>query len=136
MYKMTEEEFEQAVADALDTIPQEFLDELDNVVILVQDEPGEELYSNIEGAFAQDAYCADDGGEILGFYDGCSLDERGDDYGAFGDYPDTITVFKGPHERLEGGREAILEEIRKTVVHEIGHFFGMDEDQIDEMGYA
>ena len=67
---------------------------------------------------------------------GCSLDERGDDYGAFGDYPDTITIFKGPHERLEGGREDILEEIRRTVIHEVGHFFGMDEDQIDEMGYV
>lgn len=136
MYKMTDEEFEQAVADALDSIPEEFLDELENVVILVQDEPDEELYSGSENSLPQDAYCAEESGEILGFYDGCSLIERGDDYGAFGDYPDTITIFKGPHERLEGGREAILEEIRRTVVHEIGHFFGMDEDQIDEMGYA
>ena len=47
-----------------------------------------------------------------------------------------ITVFKGPHERLCSSREEMVEEIRKTVVHEIGHYFGMDEEAIDEMGYA
>ena len=83
----------------------------------------------IDGLFSEE-------GDLLGLYDGVSLMERGDGYGMPGDYPDTITIFKGPHERLEGGREEILEEVRRTVIHEVAHYFGMDEDQVDEMGYA
>ena len=127
MYTMTDEEFESAVQDAIDSIPDEFLDELENVAIIVADEPEEE---DFEG----DGYFTDEG-DLLGLYDGIAMTERGDSYG-FGDYPDTITIFKGPHERLEGSRAEILEEVRKTVVHEIAHYFGMDEDQVDEMGYA
>ena len=140
MYKMTDEEFEGAVQDALDSIPDEFLEELENVVFLVEDEPSDEQIA----AFDEDDY--DDGmeldglftedGDLLGLYDGVSLYERGDDYGACGDYPDTITIFKVPHERLEGGREEILEEVRRTVIHEVAHYFGMDEEQVDDMGYA
>ena len=48
---------------------------------------------------------------------------------------DVIYLFKGPHERLEGTREEIIEQVRRTVVHEIGHYFGMDEEQIATMGY-
>lgn len=127
MYKLTDAEFEAAVQDAIDSIPEEFLDDLENVAIVIADEPTEEDYES-DGLYTEE-------GDLLGVYDGLSLYERGDDYG-FGDYPDTITIFKGPHERLEGGRDDIIEEIRRTVVHEIAHYFGMDEDQVDEMGYA
>ena len=127
MYTMTDEEFESAVQDAIDSIPDEFLDELENVAIIVADEPEEE---DFEG----DGYFTDEG-DLLGLYDGIAMTERGDSY-VVGDYPDAITIFKGPHERLEGSRAEILEEVRKTVVHEIAHYFGMDEDQVDEMGYA
>lgn len=140
MYQMTDEEFESAVQDALDSIPDEFLEDLENVVFLVEDEPSEEQLA----AFDEEDY--DDGmeldglfteeGDLLGLYDGVSLYDRGDGYGAGGDYPDTITIFKGPHERLEGDREEILEEVRRTVIHEIAHYFGMDEEQVDDMGYA
>lgn len=127
MYKMTDDEFSATVQDAIDSIPDEFLDELENVAILLADEP-------VEDDFEGDGYFTEDG-DLLGLYDGVSLDERADGYG-FGDYPDTITIFKGPHERLPGSRDEIIEEVRKTVVHEIAHYFGMDEDQVDEMGYA
>ena len=127
MCTMTDEEFESAVQDAIDSIPDEFLDELENVAIIVADEPEEEDFEG-DGYFTEE-------GDLLGLYDGIAMTERGDSYG-FGDYPDTITIFKGPHERLEGSRAEILEEVRKTVVHEIAHYFGMDEDQVDEMGYA
>ena len=127
MYKMTDEEFEAAVQDALDSIPDEFLDELENVAIVIADEPDEDDFDG-DGLYTEE-------GELLGLYDGLSLMERDSSYG-LGDYPDTITIFKGPHERLEGGRDEIVEEVRKTVVHEIAHYFGMDEDQVDEMGYA
>ena len=128
MVKLTDEEFEGAVQDAIDSIPEEFLDELENLAFMTADEPEDDDY---EG----DGYYADSG-DLLGLYDGMALTLRGDYYGAGNDYPDTITVFKGPHERLSDDRTEILEEIRKTVVHEVAHYFGMDENQVDEMGYA
>lgn len=127
MYKMTDEEFEAAVQDAIDSIPEEFIEELENLAFVVADEPEEEDFE-CNGLYT-------DEGDLLGLYDGISLAERDSGYGV-GDYPDTITIFKGPHERLEGGRAEILEEVRRTVVHEIAHYFGMDEGQVDEMGYA
>lgn len=141
MYKMTDEEFEGAVQDAIDSIPDEFLDELENVVFLVEDEPSEEQLAAFDDEEEIDDGMELDGlfteeGDLLGLYDGVSLLERADGYGYGGDYPDTITIFKGPHERLEGGREEILEEVRRTVIHEVAHYFGMDEEQVDDMGYA
>lgn len=127
MVRLSDEEFEAAVQDAIDSIPDEFLDELENVAIVIADEPEDE---DFEG----DGYYTEDG-DLLGLYDGLALTERDSGYG-LGDYPDTITIFKGPHERLEGSREGVLEEVRMTVVHEIAHYFGMDEEQVDEMGYA
>lgn len=127
MYKLTDAEFESAVQDAIDSIPEEFIDELENLAFVIADEPEEEDYEG-DGLYTEE-------GELLGLYDGLSLAERDSGYG-LGDYPDTIVIFKGPHERLEGGRADIIEEIRRTVVHEIAHYFGMDEDQVDDMGYA
>ena len=127
MFKLTDEEFESAVMSALDSIPEEFLDELENVAITVADEPEDEDFE-ADGLYT-------DSGDLLGIYDGLSLAERDSGYG-MGDYPDTIVIFKGPHERLCRSRTEAFEEIRKTVVHEIAHYFGMDEDQVDDMGYA
>lgn len=113
--QFTDDEFDALVEDAIDSIPDRFLDELDNVVFAVEDEP--------------------DDGETLGWYDGVSLLDRGESYGAVSDYPDCITIFKGPHERLSDDRDEVIEEIRKTVVHEVGHYFGMTEEQVEAMGY-
>lgn len=117
MYEATEEEFEEAIRAGMDAIPERFLDDLENVAFIAEDEP-------------------EDGSELLGLYDGVALTERGNGYGAVSDWPDTITVYKGPHERMCASRGEFFEEVRKTVVHEVGHYFGMDEDQIADMGYA
>ncbi|MEE8716394.1 MAG: metallopeptidase family protein [Coriobacteriales bacterium] len=130
MYKMTDDEFEQAVQEALDSIPQRFIDSLDNVGIALQDEPDVEQLGDADLG-TQDR----DSGELLGLYEGIALTERGQDYGELGDMPDIITIFKGPHERCFDTREEVVEEIRKTVVHEIGHYYGLDEDQLAGMGY-
>ena len=160
MYAMTEEEFEHAIDEALRSIPAEFLEALENVAIVAQDEPDayqleraaendiewseEELAAwldETQGDTAEgDTWDApdeeapeDDYDDLLGLYDGIPLTERDEcDFCP----PDVITVFKGPHERLCATREEMVEEIRKTVVHEIGHYFGMDEDDISRMGYA
>ena len=127
MARLTDEEFESAVQDAIDSIPEEFLDELENVAIMLADEPEDEDFDG-DGLYTEE-------GDLLGLYNGIAMIDRGDDYG-YGDYPDVITIFKGAHERLGLSRADTLEEIRRTVVHEIAHYFGMDEEQVDDMGYA
>lgn len=69
---------------------------------------------------------------MLGFYDGIPLTERDGYYDAV--IPDMIYVFKGPHERSFGSRERIVEEIRKTVAHEVGHYFGLDDAELYRLG--
>ena len=130
MVNLTDEEFELAIQDALDSIPQDLIDSMENVVVLVRDEPTPEELADAElGTEAED-------GDLLGIYDGIPLTERGNDYGnCYGDIPDTIVIFKGPHERLEGTKDDILDEVFTTVIHEVGHYFGMTEEQIAEMGF-
>lgn len=129
MYRMTDEEFEDVVADALDEIPDHLFEALDNVIVTVADEPDDGQLAAIDSDLAE--VCDD---ELLGLYDGIPLTERGVYYGE-GDVPDVITIFKGPHERCFVEREAIHAEVRKTVIHEIGHFFGNDEAVLEAMGY-
>lgn len=129
MAKLSDAEFDGAIQGALDAMPREFLEELENVAIIAQDEPEDWQLETGDGTVTE-------GGDLLGLYDGVNIYDRGDSYGAFGDCPDTITIFKGPHERLSDDKALVLEEVRRTVVHEIGHYFGMDEEQLDEMGYG
>ena len=126
MYTMTDEEFEAAVEDALDSIPDAFLEALDNVMVTVQNEPNarQRMSSGSEAP----------SGEILGLYEGVALTQRGEWYGE-GEMPDVVTIFKGPHERCFNSRDRIVEEIRRTVVHEIGHHFGMDDAALRKIGY-
>lgn len=154
MYRMTDEEFEQAVEEALASIPERFTQALENVTIVVQDEPTayqlglEEDPSWDDLDDSQDWEEEDDEEDVwpeeeeepeqgpddfLGLYDGIPLTERDGYYDC--EVPDVITIFKGAHERSFDTREEMVEEIRKTVVHEIGHYFGMDEDAIARMGY-
>lgn len=128
---MTDEQFERAVEDALDTIPERFWEQLDNVIFAVEDEPTEE---ELSGSGDNNASFSDD--ELLGLYDGTPLTERDSFYGT-GELPDVITIFKGPHERCfeELGEAALRDEIRRTVIHEVGHYFGNDEETLAEMGY-
>lgn len=112
---LTREEFEEAVGDALDLVPPELMDRLDNVVFLVEDEPPPE------------------DPELLGVYDGVPLTER-DEWG--GMLPDRITIFAGPLQRMCEDREELLDEIAITVVHEIAHHFGIDDDALHDLGWG
>ncbi len=131
MHRMTDREFESAVEEALERIPERFLDALENVAVVVEDEPNDYHLDALDDPDCLGASMVDD--ELLGLYDGVSLPDRADGYD--GDIPDVITVFKGPHERCFGSREEVVEEIGKTVVHEIGHYFGIDDARLHEMGY-
>jgi predicted Zn-dependent protease with MMP-like domain len=109
-------EFEEAVGDALDAVPQELMNLLDNVVFFVEDEPP----------------AADP--DLLGIYDGTPLTERGDAWA--GALPDRITIFRGPLCRMCEDREDLLDEIAVTVVHEIAHHFGIDDARLHDLGWA
>ena len=130
---MTDERFEAMVEDAIDSIPDRFFDELENVIFAVEDEPSEEQLAG-----ADEENSVREGDEPLGLYDGTPMTERDSFYGT-GELPDVITIFKGPHERCFGdgpdAEAAIAEEVRRTVIHEVGHYFGNDDETLEEMGY-
>jgi predicted Zn-dependent protease with MMP-like domain len=115
---MTPEEFEQAVADGLDAIPPELAAEMDNVVILVEDEPP-----------------PDQEPALLGLYEGTPLTERGS-WWAAGSLPDRITVFRGPTLRMCATRDEVVAEVAVTVVHEIAHHFGIGEQRLHDLGWG
>jgi predicted Zn-dependent protease with MMP-like domain len=104
------------VDEALDAIPSRLLDLLDNVAIMVEDEP------------------PPDEPDLLGLYDGTPLTERDSWWGA-GSLPDRILIFQGPLERMCSDLEELRDEIAVTVVHEIAHYFGIDDDRLHELGW-
>lgn len=112
--EMTEAEFDECVDAAIDSIPEELIRLVDNCIVQVEDEPpgGEEVY---------------------GWYDGTPLTERGTDYG--GVLPDRIVIFRRPHLEDCSTREELVDEIHVTVVHEIAHHFGIDDERLHALGY-
>jgi predicted Zn-dependent protease with MMP-like domain len=114
--EMTREEFEELVAEALDRIPPELTRLMDNVAVFVEDEPP-----------ATDP-------ELLGLYEGTPLTERGEWYA--GVLPDRITVYRGPTLRMCTTREEVVAESEVTVVHEIAHHFGIDDERLHALGYG
>lgn len=119
MLPMNREEFETLVDEALEEIPQEFLSRIDNLVVVVEDRPSAEQDPDDDG--------------LLGLYEGVSLAERGIDY--YGVMPDQITVFRKPHLSLGLSRADLVAEIRKTVLHEIAHHLGIDDERLHELGW-
>jgi predicted Zn-dependent protease with MMP-like domain len=112
--------FDRLVADALESIPRRFRDALANVVIVVEDEPSRALLREMG---------IDPPGTLLGLYQGTPLTERQWDYGNV--LPDRILLFQGPHERTSHGDDDLVVAIGETLIHEIGHYFGMSEAQIE-----
>lgn len=111
---MTEAEFEDLVADALDLIPQQFLRAMDNVVVLVSDRhPTRNLY---------------------GLYHGVALTSRTTSYS--GNLPDTITIYRDPILAHAHTIDEAREQVATTVIHEVAHHFGIDDDRLDELGWA
>ena len=120
---MTDERFEQLVSEGIDTIPEKFLRRLENVAIVIADEPTKaQLKENQVEA----------GNTLLGLYEGIPLVKRGDYYGTGEVLPDKITIFKNPILAHAGSDEAALRElVRDTVWHEIAHYFGYDDLAIE-----
>lgn len=113
--------FEELVADALDSLPHELAAMMENVEVVVELEPPDEMLARLPR-----------GHTLLGLYHGIPLTQRGT-YGNV--LPDKISIYEGPITRSAHTRDEIREQVRKTVVHEIAHHFGIDDDRLHELGY-
>ena len=119
-----EDYFERQVVEIIDRLPERFRDAAQNINFIIEDEPTPELLSEID----------DDSDEpLLGLYVGIPLPERS--FGQVPDLPDRIYVFRGPLERSSSGRRELKEQIRITVLHELAHYFGIDDDHLLDLGY-
>ena len=116
---MTRAEFERVVREAMDALPPMFLEKLGNVEVVVRESPTR-------------GQVAENGGGLYGLYEGVPLNERTPEFA--GALPDRITIFKRSIERDHRDRAAMLKCIRETVLHEVGHFFGLDEDDLERLG--
>jgi len=114
--EMTRARFEELVTAALDDVPAELSALVDNCVVLVEDDPP-----------AGDP-------DLLGLYVGTPLTERGPGYTMT--LPDRITVFRNPTLAMCRSEAEVVHEVRVTVVHEIAHHFGIDDDRLHELGYG
>jgi predicted Zn-dependent protease with MMP-like domain len=116
---LTREDVERVVEEALSSLPKRFADLVQNVAIAVEEEPTEEDFASIEDDPDGDA-------ELLGIYRGVALPDRTHDDPLL---PDEIAVFRGPINRVTRSRAEAVDEVRETVIHELGHYFGLlDED--------
>ncbi len=114
MIDITEERFEALVVEALDEIPEGLARRMDNVAVTITDRGAEP--------------------ELLGLYDGIPLTER-DDYGGMV-IPDRISIYRIPIVEMCATEAEVVEQVRITVIHEVAHHFGIDDDRLDELGWA
>ena len=121
MYRMSRAAFERVVESALGELPVEFAIGLENVAVVLEEEPDPDALA--EMGLAVD----EDGDELFGLYLGVPLTERG---AAYSGLPDRVTIYRGPILRTCESRREVVSEIKKTVIHEIGHHFGLDEDDM------
>jgi predicted Zn-dependent protease with MMP-like domain len=114
--QLSHDEFERLVVDELDLLPDDMVDGLENVVFLVEDRP-------------------EDGSlELLGLYDGVDLTDR-DRYG-FGELPDRVVLYREPHLAASETIDELRAEIHVTLVHEIAHYYGIDDAELHRLGWA
>ena len=117
---MTKEYFRELVEEAIDTIPLKFARQIRNVAIVIEDRPSDDLMDEMD---------IDEPADLLGLYQGTPLTERGPGYGNV--LPDRITLFQGAIEQeCANDEDEIVVAIGETLIHELGHYFGMSEEQI------
>ena len=119
---MERQAFERLVRRALGTVPEKFRAYLENVDVIVEDWPSPDQMAG---------HLVDDSHLLLGLYEGVPLTERADYLTIL---PDRITIFQGSIEAICATNEEIVEEIRTTVIHEVAHHFGIDDERLHELG--
>lgn len=115
--------FEDLVSEAIDSLPLELAVRMDNVEVVVEDEPPPEMIARLAP-----------GSTLLGLYHGVPLTQRGINYDRM--LPDKISIYRGPIVRMARTPDRIREQVRRTVIHEIAHHFGIDDDRLHELGWA
>ena len=115
VYRVSDERFDEMVDDAIDKIPEEFARRMRNVVFLVQEHNPEDP-------------------SILGLYEGVALTERTFDHTGY--LPDAISIYKRALENIAHSEEELAHEVEVTVFHEVGHYFGIDEEQLHALGWG
>jgi predicted Zn-dependent protease with MMP-like domain len=113
-------QFEAVIRETIGALPEWVRDALDNLEILVLEEADEDLDPEGEG--------------LLGLYLGLPLPERGIDYA--GELPDVIYIFRQPHMELGLPADELRDEVARTLIHEVAHYFGIDDDHLDEIGWG
>jgi len=114
--------FENLVAEALASIPRRFKKAMHNIAIVVEDEPSPDVLEEME---------IEPPDTLLGLYQGIPLTERSAAYGNA--LPDRVLIFQGPHEREAEDEDDLVVAIGETLIHEIGHYFGLSEEEIEEI---
>lgn len=122
MVRVSTERFEELVREAMESLPEQFLDNLDNVVVVVEREPSRSQL---------DYHGLGPNETLFGLYEGVPITERGS-YAP--PLPDRITIFQRPLERYCATEEELISQVRDTVVHEVAHYFGIDDDRLHEFG--
>jgi predicted Zn-dependent protease with MMP-like domain len=121
---MSPREFERLVTESLKLIPAEFHPYLDNVQFVIEDEPSNDLLDEMQVPLDQTLY---------GLYSGTPLTERTTDYAGF---PDRITIYRRPLLEDFDDPAELRHEVARTVIHEVAHHFGLDEDRLAELGWG
>jgi len=119
---VTRQRFRQLVADAIDTIPARFRRHLANIAVVVEDEPSPALLDEMD---------IEPPDTLFGLYQGTPLTERRWDHGNV--LPDRIVIFQGPIEDVSETEDDVVTEVGETLIHEVGHYFGLSEDEIEDI---
>ena len=122
MNVVDEKGFRDLVAEAMDSLPDELAKLIDNVEVVVEDEPSAEALAQLPR-----------GVTLFGLYHGIPLTKRGNYEGVL---PDKISIYRGPIQRSARTPEAIREQVKVTVIHEIAHHFGIDDERLHELGWG
>jgi predicted Zn-dependent protease with MMP-like domain len=120
MARISITKFRELVGEALDQLPAEWAERLDNVVVVVEEEPSPEDLAGV-------GLDPRSGAELLGLYQGVPLDERGVYYSSL---PDRVVIYRGPVLRAARSRQDVVRVIQETVLHELGHHFGLAEEDL------
>jgi predicted Zn-dependent protease with MMP-like domain len=124
LIELSVEEFESLVASALDLIPEPFASKLDNVQVVVADEPSAEELARVG---------LPPGATLYGLYQGIPQTQRNNNYSWV--LPDKITIYRGPLVRTSRDAEDVRHQVATTVIHEIAHHFGISDERLDELGW-
>jgi predicted Zn-dependent protease with MMP-like domain len=122
MREVTKERFTKLVEEALNDIPSQFREAINNVAVVVEDEPSAELLQEMD---------MEPGDTLFGLYQGTPLTERSSTYGNV--LPDRISIYQLPIEEACEDDEDIRQCVAETVIHEFGHYFGLSEEEIEEI---